>query len=259
MTVVLLWAVAVTPGAGVERAGAQEASAAPRCPAEVGGQPLSVSVPFSATVRRVVDDQGRVGSASLLCAYGEGARPAAEITLTWVPGATPACGDVDTALASSVAAAAFDRAAADLAATVGGPCAAATARGLTFPAVLAGLVAGGALGALALGLVLRRRRARPTATVPVDRLEDPRRPRTPPADLVPVLGTLDGAGGRAFTRTGAGQLAALAALGYASGNTVVGDLARAGTLRALLTLRPARPELAAVARALAHQDEEADR
>jgi len=235
----------------------------PRCPAVVAGQPLSVSVPFSGTARPRADDEGRIESTSLHCAYGEGAAPAAEVTVTWAAGPTP-CATSEVAVAPSLDATPFDQLADGLAGAAGTTCAASAAASWPWPVVAGGLVVGAGLGALAL----RRRRAARTAA-PAMREPDPTPPvADPPApagaipvlpvlpapDGAPVLVALRGPGGRDFAHTGAGQLAVLAAVAYGSGDSITGDLARAGSLAGLpVRLRP-RPELADLAWSAAHQD-----
>ncbi len=143
-------------------AAAQPASvpAGPRCPAIVGDQPLLVTAPFSATVRRRADDQGQIESMSLRCAYGEGAAPAAEVTVTWAAGRPP-CAATEVEVATGLDPAPFDRVAADLAASAGQACSGSSASGWRRTAVAAGLITGA--GLTLLGLRRRRASASPSA------------------------------------------------------------------------------------------------
>ena len=217
---------------------------------------------------------GEIESVSLLCAYGEGVEPSAEITVSWQPrGDALACGDVTTVVAPSLRAQPFDRAADDLLAGVGTGCPASAGTGLPTGAVAAG---GAAVLLLLGGVQLVRRRSRRPAPAPVEpevvaeapvepepvvAVAPAPEPMPEPEPLVlprpepsPVLATLSGASGRAFARTGAGQWATVSAVAYAAGNVVIGDLARAGALQALDGHRPPRSDLAALARTVAHQD-----
>lgn len=231
----------------------------PRCPAVVADQPLSVTVPFSGTVRPRADDQGRVESSSLLCAYGEGAAPAAEVTVHWATGAAP-CAAADVAVAPPLDTGPFDQLATDLAEGLGTTCGASSAR-WPLPAVATGLVAGAVITVLGLR---RRRAGRPptAAAIGPERVVPEVVPEVVPQvvpDLGPVLAALTGPGGRAFARTGAGQLAVLAAVAYGSRDSVTGDLARAGSLAVLpVGLRP-RAEVAALTWDHAHQGGAVDR
>jgi hypothetical protein len=250
------------------------------CPAVVGDLPLSVTAPFSGTVRHVDG-----GSSSLTCAYGEGVAPSAELTVTWDEGA--ACGDATTEVAPSLRTQPFERAGAALVRELGGPCPPASEAGLPVGALAA---AGAAALCVVAGVVLvrrrRRRRPAPVATVaPTDpcaehgatrpvshkapalpaaeplAAPEPAEPRaehgvdSPVSHKVPaepVLAALSGPSGRAFARTEAGQWAVVSAVAYASGNPVAGDLARAGALRLLTSDRRPRPELVTLADRLAH-------
>jgi hypothetical protein len=252
---------------GPASAQAAQDEASPTCPTTVADQPLSVTAPFSGTTRPQADGDGTIVATSLLCAYGEGVEPSATMTVTWTT-TGDACHDVDVAVASALDTAPFTRAATDLARGLGPACAAPT-RGLVRPAAIAG-----AIGAAATALVLiRRRRRRPVRPLavsapapfavgspptPAEEIPRPARPGTLP-DLAPVIAAFAGSGGRAFARTGPGQMAAVAALAYAAGDTVVGDLARAGSLQGQAGRRPPRPEVTALARALAHHGLAVDR
>jgi hypothetical protein len=84
------------------------------------------------------------------------------------------------------------------------------------------------------------------------------RPAAPAPDrpsLQPVLAHLTAADGRHFARSSAGQWLTVAAVAYGSGHDEAGDLARVGARQARSTRLPARPELAALARVLAHQQD----
>lgn len=265
---------ALGPLAGTSPATAQPASPStgPRCPAAVADQPLSVTEPFSGTIRPRADGEGGIGSSSLLCAYGEGATPAAEVTVRWTAGSTP-CATTEVAVAPGLDGAAFDAVASALASSAGPACGASSAGGWPLGVVAAGLV--GAVLAVLAALRIRRRRAAcpvspPPAVIPAEVTPLPRfTPEPTPAptavvaprrpDARPVLAALRGPGGRDFARTGAGQLAALAALAYLSGDSVGGDLARAGSLAVLPVPLPTQAEGVAAAEARAHHGRGADR
>ncbi len=266
---------ALGPLAGTSRATAQPASPStgPRCPAAVADQPLSVTEPFSGTIRPRADGEGGIGSSSLLCAYGEGAAPAAEVTVRWTAGSAP-CATTEVAVAPGLDGAAFDAVASTLASSAGTACGASSAGGWPLGVVAAGLVGGAVLAALAALRIRRRRPARtvspPPAVIPAEVTPLPRSaPEPTPAptavvaarrpDARPVLAALRGPGGRDFARTGAGQLAALAALAYLSGDSVGGDLARAGSLAVLPVPLPTQAEGVAAAEARAHHGRGADR
>jgi hypothetical protein len=249
----------LTPGP----ASAQDVT--PRCPATVGDLPLSATAPFSGTTRPVAGDDGEIASTSLLCAYGDGVQPSAEVTVSWATGA--GCADTETLVAPTLDEAPFEAAAADLTDELGGACPPSEAGGLP---VLA-LAAGGAGVVTLAGLVIVGRRPRRPARVPVVAPAPApildRRPHPEPEPVVgatlpgptPVLATLTGSSGRAFARTSAGQWAAVSAVAYVHGNSVAGDLARAGALQVLASKRPARAEVTAVATALAHPSPGGDR
>ncbi len=239
---------------------------APTCPAVVADQPLSVTTAFSGTVRPRAGDDGRIESTSLLCAYGEGAAPAAEVTVTWDAGPMP-CATTEVAVATGLDARAFAALAGSLAATAGTDCPASSEGGWPVGAVAGGLLVGVVLAVV----VLRRRRNRrgpavvdAAAVEPETGPEPPAAPEAPAApvrvpDAAPVLAGLRGPGGRDFARTGAGQLAVVATAAYLAGDSVSGDLARAASLSGLpVGLRP-RAELAALVVARAHHDRTADR
>ena len=262
---------ALGPLAGTSSATAQPASPStgPRCPAAVADQPLSVTEPFSGTIRPRADGEGGIGSSSLLCAYGEGAAPAAEVTVRWTAGSAP-CATTEVAVAPGLDGAAFDAVASTLASSAGTACGASSAGGWPLGVVAAGLVGGAVLAALR---IRRRRAARavspPPAVISAEVTPLPRfSPEPTPAptavvaarrpDARPVLAALRGPGGRDFARTGAGQLAALAALAYLSGDSVGGDLARAGSLAVLPVPLPTQAEGVA-AEARAHHGRGADR
>jgi len=232
----------------------------------VADQPLSVTTAFSGTLRPRADDDGRIESTSLLCAYGEGVAPAAEVTVTWAAGPMP-CATTEVAVAPGLDARAFDELAGSLAATVGDDCPAASGGGWPLGAVAGGLLVGVVLAVVALH---RHRTGRGPAVddeaaveadpgpVPPETPEVPAAPVRVP-DAVPVLAALRGPGGRDFARTGAGQLAVLATAAYLGHDCVSGDLARAASLSALpVGLRP-RSEVAALVLARAHHDRAGDR
>jgi hypothetical protein len=238
---VLLTVVALSAPADAQAAG-------PQCPAAVGELPLSFSTPFSGTVRPVADADGRITSTSLLCAYGEGVEPSAEVFLTWE--ADTACGTTETEVAAGVERGPFDALADDLSGSVGGAC--PLAESSTFPVVP--VVAGGA-AVLLLGLVVVRRRRRrpvPVAEPIVDAEPEPE----PHPDLAPVLAQLSTRHGRVLARSETGQWLAVTAVAHAVDRPDAADLARAGSRPGR---RLARPELAAVAEGLAHQATGVDR
>jgi hypothetical protein len=247
----------------------------PQCPATVGDLPLSVATPFSGTPRPVADGDGEITSTSLLCAYGEGVAPSAEVLVSWETGA--ACGTTEVDVAPSLDQEPFDALAAELAAAVGGAC--PPVESSTFPVVP--VVAGGA-AALVVGIVLlRRRRRRPEpdmASVPAAVPPEPPSEREPvPApepepvaepgpdpepepdvrrDLRPVLAELSTRHGRALVRSEAGQWLTVAAVARAVDRAEVAELAHAGSRSGQ---RPAQDDLAALASALAHQATGRDR
>src|SRR5262245_26558430 len=102
--------------------GAEAQGPGPACPAALDGQPLSMEVPFSGTLRSVAGPDGEVTATSLRCAYGEGVAPAADLTLTWGGD----CGHVAATSAPRVETADLEAAGAALVAAVGGRCTAAT-------------------------------------------------------------------------------------------------------------------------------------
>lgn len=242
-------------------------TAGPTCPAVVGGQPLSVDVAFSGVVRPATDDGGTVVGGDLLCAYGDGARPGAEIRVSWRTGAA-GCSTADTAVAEGLDAAAFRSAADALTGLLGPAC--APEAGLSTPALLGGAVLG---AVMALGTVWawrrRRRSARATPeTVRPDGAEAADTAVAPPApvprdtapadegprpDLAPVLAALRGPGGVHLSGRAAGQLAVAAAMAYRQGTPVPGDLARAAVLQVDRVNRPARGDLAEWCERLAHE------
>lgn len=225
---------------------------APQCPPVVAELPLSVSTPFSGTPHPVADADGEVTSTSLLCAYGEGVEPSAEVLLTWASGAS--CGTTGTEVAPGLDPAPFDALADDLAAAVGGTC--PPAEGAALPVVP---VAAGGAAVLLLAVAARRRRT-PTRSgtrspSPVAGIEcqneEAEVEAVPGPDLSLVLAELSTAHGRALARTEQGQWLVVAALARDVDMVDVAD-ARPGR-------RPARPELAELAEGLAHQAAGADR
>jgi hypothetical protein len=243
-----------------------QASGAPTCPVAVGDLPLTVAVPFSGTPRPVAGDDGDLASISLLCAYGEGVEPSAELTVRWDPDATNACAETETVVADGVDAAAFTAAATGLADRLGGTC--PPEEPATFPVEQAA-VAAAALGLVAALVVAVRRRKRPerreTPVVaergrrveeaaggrpgPSDEttLVEPSTRR--PADLGPIVELLRA--DDAFARSTTGQLVALSAVAYRAGNDAAGDAAKAAALDA--GPGSARQDLADLAGSLAHQ------
>jgi hypothetical protein len=105
----------------------------------------------------------------------------------------------------------------------------------------------GASGLAAVGLVVlavrRRRSPVPVETGPVP-APVPVPALSPPLDLRPLAGLLASPAGRRYATTTGGQLAVLAGMAFAAGDSVAGDLARAGSLRALSAPLPAQPALA---------------
>ena len=241
---------------------------APSCPAEVAGLPLSVSVPFSGIVRPEADDGGEVVRVRLLCAYGEGLEASAEVRLTWDPRPSAACADVDVRVADGLAEGAFTSVAATLADALGGPC--PPADGSAWPPMAAAVAAGlGLVGVLALARRRPRARGVRSGTAPqrADGVaETPADER--PADLVPgsdaaddrvpdvgpVLAELGAPGASGFTGSDTGQLAAIAALAYRSGDRATGDAAVEEVRRRRRTRRPARGDLVGVAQGLASRE-----
>jgi hypothetical protein len=118
----------------------------------VADQPLSVTVPFSGTVRPTAGTNGRTVSWRLLCAYGEGAEPAAELHLAWREDGSGACHEIETVVAPELDAAPFERVAGDLASDLGPSCPPPDGTTPVVPLVVGGLAA------FAGGLLLRRRR-----------------------------------------------------------------------------------------------------
>ena len=214
-------------------------AAAPQCPAVVGDLPLSMSTPFSGTPRPVADGDGETTSTSLLCAYGEGVEPSAEVLLIWDAGVS--CGDTEVEVAPGLDRGPFDALADDLAAAVGGPC--PPAEGSTFPVVP--VVAGGVV-VLLLGVVVARRR-RPRAGPAPEPVPEPEPEPTP--DLAPVLAQLSTRHGRSLARSEEGQWLVVAALAHDVDLVPGGPSGR----------RPARDELAVRAEGLAHQATGGDR
>jgi hypothetical protein len=207
------------------------------CPAEVDGQPLALTAPFSGTVRAVADDDGRIVRRSLRCAYGEGIGPVVDLTIAWeeAGGCT-----TSSAAATGVAPDAVDRALAHLARSLGGLCPLTTTPPSTpsnLPLVLGFATLAAVVSGAAVLVTAPARRRR----VPVDASPPPR------PDLTPVLAALSTSGGRAFTRSVSGQLASVAALAYGRSWSAIGDRARAGAVQALPAHRPATGEVAALA------------
>jgi hypothetical protein len=226
---------------------AEAQTPAPECPATVGDLPLSVSTPFSGTPRPVAGRDGDIASTSLLCAYGEGVEPSAEVLLTWGSGAS--CGTTATEVAPGLDRAPFDALADDLAGAAGGTC--PPGESSTFP--VAPVVAGGA-GLVVLGLVLlRRARRRRPEPVPAPVLApEPAVEPAPRPDLTPVLDLLATPHGRTLARSQAGQWLTIAAVAQAVDRPDAAELALAGSRPGR---RPARGELAG----LAHQATGVDR
>lgn len=250
-------------------------TAPPACPTAIAELPLSVAVPFSGTPRPVADHNGEITSISLLCAYGEGVEPSAQLAVTWDPNADPACADTETVVAEGIDARAFEAAAATLADPLGGTCAQQNEG--QFPLTTAAIAAASLAVIAAIVMTARRRAAheasgpqrRETPVVPERglRVEGTAGGRPPPSDET----TLDGPPARrpsdpspilqelraAETRTTTGQLVAIAAIADHRGN----DAAKALALAAARNggRGAARADLAAIAEALAHQDAGADR
>jgi hypothetical protein len=211
---------------------AQADGGAPACPAAVGDLPLSVAVPFSGTLRPTAGSDGEIASTSLLCAYGEGVAPSAEVQVTWQAGSS--CGRTTVEAAAGVDRAPFDALADDLAAAVGGAC--PPEEGASFPIVPVAAGAGGVL--LVVGVVAVRRARR-------------RQPTVAPPDLTPVLRQLRTGPGRALARSEEGQWLVVAAVAQARGRPEAAELARQASRPGR---RSARPELAGLAHQVAGGD-----
>lgn len=169
------------------------------CPLSIDGLPLHTGVPFSGTVRSTP------AGGSLRCAYGEGVRPAVDLTVAWPDDA--GCGRPRYDVAPPVDPAAV-RATADLlVGALGGPCpvAAVSPGGTGSPWLVAlGAVA---VAALAGGLAVRRRAQSRPRRAPAPGPA----PQPPGPDLATLLTVLEGPGGRDFAVTPVGRATLAAA------------------------------------------------